>query len=211
MNISFTITVYNEQEELQKLKSAIQNIKSINDEVIILHTYKNIEETQKSLFSDIQEIALSFADKYENFHFQNKFSDLKNYLIGLASKDYICNFDADEFCTMETFEAWKQIIQSNQHDVYYLPRINTVSNYTLDDIKKYKWIINEHGWINWPDYQPRIFKNFANIKWVGNVHEALTNVQNPAALPADPKFAIIHSKTIQKQREQNNLYETINR
>jgi hypothetical protein len=211
MNISFTITVYNELLELKQLKTLIEQIKEEQDEVVILHTYRDANEQEQALFKDIKQIAESFADRYTNFHFQNKFCDLKNYLIGLATKDYICNFDADELCTIDTFRLWKQAIMANNYDLYYLPRINTVVNYTLDDIKKYKWTINEYGWINWPDYQPRIFKNTRNIKWSGNVHEAITGAVNTAALPADPKFAIIHHKTIQKQRQQNNLYETIKR
>lgn len=211
MTISFTITVYNELFEFDRLVSLIKEVKTETDEIIILHTYKDILEQDGEIFQEIKKISTAITDKYENYYFQNSFSDLKNYLINLATKEYIFNFDADEYFTIETFNSWKKIIDKNNYDVYYIPRINTVDGYTLIDIKNYGWIINDNGWINWPDYQPRIFKNIPNIQWSGNVHETITGSQNLSALPADPRLAIIHHKTIDKQRTQNNFYNTLKR
>ena len=212
MNISFTITVYNEYTEFQKLVQILKNAKLDDDELIVLHTFKNAAEQDADNFQAIKNIALNMSNIYENFHFQNRFADLKNRLNELATKNYIFNFDADELCSIDTINKWKQIVlNSPQHDLYYIPRINTVSNYTIEDIQKYRWNINANGWINWPDYQPRIFCNNNSIKWHGNVHEAIVGYKNAVALPTEPKLAIIHHKTIERQREQNSLYETINR
>lgn len=212
MSISFTITVYNEYTEFQKLSQILKDAKSYDDELIVLHTFKHDAEQDTDNFQAIKNIALNLSDTYENFHFQNKFADLKNHLNQLATKDYIFNFDADELCSIDTIIQWKQIVLNHpQYDLYYVPRINTVSNYTIEDIQKYQWNINSHGWINWPDYQPRVFCNNNSIKWQGNVHEAIIGYKNAVALPAEPNLAIIHHKTIERQREQNSLYETINR
>lgn len=210
-NISYTITVYNEFTEFNKLLNIIKQCKTSGDEIVVLHTFKESEDLNTQLFKDIKNIAIGNADIYQNFHFQNKFADLKNALNSLATKDYIFNFDADEICSNDTIKLWKNIILQNNNDLYYVPRINTVSNYTIEDIQEYKWTINNNGWINWPDYQPRIFKNSQQIKWVGNVHESIVGYKNAAALPADPQLAIIHHKSIQRQRQQNALYETIQR
>lgn len=211
MNISYTITVYNEISEFNKLIDTLNSFKSVHDEIIVLHTFKNDNELSSSIFKDIKNKAMSIADIYDNFYFQNKFADLKNTLNSLATKDYIFNFDADELCSPDTLSLWKNIISQSNNDLYYVPRINTISDYTIEDINKYKWNINTNGWINWPDYQPRIFKNNNQIQWVGNVHESIVGYKNAVALPADPKFAIIHHKSIQRQRQQNALYETIQR
>ena len=173
-----------------------------------MHTYRDEAEKQTENFKAIEELCKN-VDIYKNYHFQNKFAELKNYLNSFATKEFIINFDADEFASSDTVKLWKQVISENNNDLYLVPRVNKVRDYTLDDIKKYNWQINQNGWINWPDYQPRIFKNNGKIKWEGNVHEQLMGQENTAALPADPRFAIIHNKDIDRQRKQNELYENI--
>lgn len=209
-NISYIITVYNEIEELQRLLKIIVSVLTDKDELIVVHTYKNEKDKMANFYAQIQNMVIACGGFYHNFYFQNKFADMKNFANQLATKHYIINFDADEFASFETIQLWKQSI-NNKNDLYYLPRINTVERYTLADIQKYKWQINNNGWINWPDYQPRIYKNSKKIQWVGDVHEHLVGFESAAALTADPKLAIIHNKTIEKQRKQNQLYDTINR
>jgi len=208
MDISYTISVYNELEELKQLLSLLELSKTNKDEIVIVHTYRNEEEKQTDNFKHIKHLC-NHVDVYKNYHFQDRFAELKNYLNGLATKDFIINFDADEFAATDTIKHWKQIIAESSHDLYFVPRVNKVRDYTDEDVKKYNWNINSNGWINWPDYQPRIFKNNGNIKWQGDVHEQLTGYLDGAGLPADPRFAIIHNKGIDRQRKQNELYENI--
>lgn len=207
--ISFTISVYNEYIELQNLLEIVKSAQTPQDEIVILHTYKNEDEKTSGLFQEIDQLSKQYSNIYKNFHFQNHFAEMKNSLNSLATKEYIFNFDADEFASLDTINLWKNIVNNNDNDLYYVPRINTVSNYTLEDIKKYGWNINQKGWINWPDYQPRIYQNNGKIKWVGDVHEHLEGFVNRTALPQDPRLAIIHSKDIERQREQNEFYESI--
>ena len=208
--ISFTISVYNEYIELQNLLEIVKSAQTPQDEIVILHTYKNEDEKTSGLFQEIEQLSKQYSNIYKNFHFQNRFAEMKNSLNSLATKEYIFNFDADEFASLDTINLWKNIVNNNNdNDLYYVPRINTVSNYTLEDIKKYGWNINQKGWINWPDYQPRIYQNNGKIKWVGDVHEYLEGFVNRTALPQDPRLAIIHSKNIERQREQNEFYESI--
>ena len=35
------------------------------------------------------------------------------------------------------------------------------------------WNANDNGWINFPDYQMRLYKNDKKIKWTKPVHEQL--------------------------------------
>lgn len=209
MDISYTITVYNELEEIERLLQLLQLAKSSNDEIIVVHTYREEKEQNTETDKKIQELCKD-VEIYKRYHFDNKFAEMKNFTNSLATKDYIINLDADEFASVETINIWREAINAD-NDLYHLPRVNTVTDYTLDDVKKYNWQINTNGWINWPDYQPRIYKNNGNIKWIGNVHEQLTGFTNAAALPANPQYAIIHHKAIEKQRSQNTLYENITR
>lgn len=209
MNISYCITVYNEFIELQKLLETLKHsIDRSTDELVVVHTYRDNTEKHSPWFMNIQKLCSSRIMTYKNFHFQNKFCDLKNYLNSLATKDYIFNFDADELATPDAITSWKNYI-NDEHDLYYVPRVNTVSDYTQEDIDLYGWKINEYGWINWPDYQPRIFKNNDSIKWEGNVHEQITGYKSAVAIPPNPQMALIHQKTIERQRKQNSYYENI--
>lgn len=209
MSISYTISVYNELSELARLLEIVKSNKTKEDEIIIVHTYRDESEKVSPNFKDIQKLSSAFANIYKTFHFENHFALMKNYLNSLATKEYIINFDADEFASSDTINLWIKIISENNNDLFLVPRVNTVIGYTLEDIEKYKWIINNNGWINWPDYQPRIFKNNGKIKWTGDVHEQLIGYEQMAALPQDPRLAIIHHKEIIKQRKQNQLYENI--
>lgn len=207
--ISYAISVYNELPEINRLLSILSEYINDNDEIIVVHTFKNEKEKTAKLFEDISSKCREHCDIYENFHFQNNFADLKNYLIDLSTKDYIINLDADEFVSIETLDSWSSMIYSQNKDLYYIPRINTVNGYTLEDIKKYGWTINQNGWILWPDYQPRIFKNNEQIRWSGKVHEHISGFANHYVMPTSPNLAILHHKKIAKQREQNNLYDQI--
>ena len=207
--ISYTISVYNELPEFFRLMELISAAKKKNDEIIVVHTYKDEKEQKLQNFQDIQNIAQGFADTYKVFHFENRFAEMKNYLNSLATQPNIINFDADEFASSETIGLWRNILMQDAADLYYVPRINTVTGYTLEDVKKYNWQINSNGWINWPDYQPRMFKNNNKIKWIGDVHEQLIGYEKALALTQDAQLAIIHHKDIIRQRQQNKLYENI--
>ena len=62
------------------------------------------------------------------------------------------------------------------------PGVNTVEGLEDKHIQKWRWSINELGWINWPDYQWRIWKNKPEIKWKNKVHEVLDGYKNLCSL-----------------------------
>jgi hypothetical protein len=70
-------------------------------------------------------------------------------------------------------------------------------------------MVNEHGYVNWPDYQWRIYKNTKHIKWENRVHERLVGFNSLTNLPAKPEYALNHIKSIERQEKQNALYDTI--
>ena len=127
-----------------------------------------------------------------------------------ATKSYIFNLDADEDYPENAFPMLRSLVSNNpQYDLFNLARINIVEDLTLSDIKKYGWFVNGDGWVNWPDFQSRLYKNNGNIKWRGVVHENLSGATNIANIQPDPSTAILHYKHIDRQRIQNNLYDKI--
>jgi hypothetical protein len=207
--ISYCVTVYNELEEASRLLPLLKSVIKDFDELVVIQTFKNDHEKTTDHYSAIEKICKLYADKYSVFHFQNNFAALKNYMTSQASQSYIFNFDADETMDTTNIEILRQEILSMDIDLFYLPRINIVDGITEEDIKKWSWNINEKGWINWPDYQPRIYKNNGQIHWAGSVHERLEGFKSSAAINDDGRVAIIHHKSIDRQRTQNTLYDQI--
>jgi GT2 family glycosyltransferase len=206
--ISYCIAVYKEFFEIQRLLKILNENKNQDEEIIVIQTHKEEQEKSDPNYIKIKEFCEKNSDKYSEFKFENNFADLKNYLNSFASKDYILNIDADEYLKKESFDPIREIIKNNNNDLYYLPRINTLDGATQEDFVKYGWVQNEFGWINWPDFQPRLYKNNKNINWIGIVHETITGV-NSEGLINSPEMALIHHKDINKQRQQNDLYESI--
>ena len=207
--ISYCVTVYNEIEEVSRLLPLLKNVKKDFDELVIIQTFKNDNEKITESYAAIEKICKLYADKYSSFHFQNNFAALKNYMTRQASQPYIFNLDADEWMFEHILQELRQEIVSIGIDLVFLPRINTVDGLTKEDIKKWNWTINEKGWVNWPDYQPRIYKNNRQILWAGSVHERLEGYKSSAAVNDDGRVAIIHHKNIDRQRAQNNFYDKI--
>jgi hypothetical protein len=208
MNISYAITVCNEDKELESLLNLLHNHITEEDEIIIL---SDLHNTAKEVLDIIQ----FYSENYNLVkHFKrslNKdFASQKNFLFDLCEKDYIFNIDADELPNVYLLENIKSILDKNNTvELFILPRVNIVNGITKEYITKMRWNVNEKGWINWPDSQQRISKNNDKIRWNGKVHERLIGYNNVANFPLDEKFCLYHIKEFKKQIEQNNFYSTI--
>ena len=142
--------------------------------------------------------------------FKDHFADWKNQLTELCSGDYIFQIDADEYPHDNLIENLPSILENNpNNEIYLVPRVNTVSGLTDEYIKKWGWRVNEQEWVNWPDYQWRIWKNKQGIKWVNKVHEKLEGHKTYGVLPAMEELSLYHPKEINRQIKQNKFYDTL--
>lgn len=201
MKISYAITVYNELEEIKRLISFLQQYKRPEDEIVVLYDNNGTKETFDYLKS-VEGIKLAWDN------FQHHFAEWKNKLTSLCSGDYIFQVDADEIPNDVLIENLPIILENNV-DVILVPRINTVQGITPQHIQAWGWKQNEKGWVQWPDFQWRIFKNLPDIKWKNKVHEILDGYKTYSNLPELEEYAIYHPKTIQKQELQNNFYNKL--
>jgi hypothetical protein len=126
----------------------------------------------------------------------------------MCSGDYIFQIDADELPNETLIENLHSILENNV-DVILTPRVNIVQGITPQHIQAWGWKQNEKGWIQWPDYQWRIYKNDSNIKWVNVKHEILDGYKTFANLPELEEYALYHYKTIERQEKQNSYYNTL--
>lgn len=203
MKISYAILTHNEGDYIPKLLSFLtKNIRK-EDEIIVVDDFS----TDKTTLD-----ALEYYDDKINLY-QRKFdgdASQKNYLNSKCTGNYILQLDADEIMLKEFIHNLPSILENNKVDVFYLPRINTVNGLTQEHIKKWGWNINEKGWVNFPDYQMRLYRNCKEVKWEGLLHSKIVGFKTYIALPTDNElFCMIHLKEISRQEEQNNLYDQI--
>jgi hypothetical protein len=127
----------------------------------------------------------------------------------MCSGDYIFQIDADEMPSLTLIQSLHDLIEYNKDvDVYLVPRVNTVEGMSQDHIQQWGWNVNEDGWVNFPDYQWRIYKNIG-IKWINKVHERLDGFNRYSLLPSTKEYSLYHPKTIERQVKQNDYYNTL--
>jgi len=207
MKISYAITVCNELDEITRLLNFLIKAKRKEDEIVILFDKK---KGTPEVWQRVSELKGDDCCSYYAKTFKHHFADWKNELTKLCSGDYIFQIDADELPHKILIEKLPSILEGNpDNEVYLVPRVNKVSGLTEEHIKKWGWKVDSQDRVNWPDYQWRIWKNKPNIKWVNKVHEKLEGFETYALLPGMPELALYHPKTITKQEEQNNYYNTL--
>ena len=142
--------------------------------------------------------------------FDGHFANWKNKLTEMCDGDWIFQIDADEMPHMDLIEYLPEIILSNpDNEVIRVPRVNTVHGLTEEYVRQWGWRVNDKNWVNWPDFQWRIYKNNTKIKWVNKVHEVLEGYSTYSDLMKEEAFSLYHPKDIEKQVKQNNYYNTL--
>ncbi len=206
MKISYAITVCNELEEVKRLVNFLLSNKRKQDEIVILYDTNGSIEVYDYV-DNVDEIEDVFVIK-DNF--TGHFADWKNKLTSYCKGDYIFQIDADELPTEDLITNLPYILEVNQDvDVFLVPRINTVEGLTHDHIRQWRWVVNDKGWVNFPDYQWRIYRNNSTITWKNKVHEVLQGFKTSTLLPAEEVYCLHHPKTIERQEKQNNYYDTL--
>jgi len=207
MKISYAITVCNEFIEIQRLLGFLLENKREKDEIVILYDTKNGTKEVEQVLDHYNS-----TFKYYSLHktpFENHFADWKNKLTSFCTGDYIYQIDADEMISAYVLDFLPEVLLYNNVDVIKVPRINTVEGLTQEHINKWGWGVNEKGWVNFPDFQWRVYKNNDKIKWINKVHEVLTGYKSVSYLPLEEPWCLQHPKTIERQEKQNKLYSNI--
>jgi glycosyltransferase involved in cell wall biosynthesis len=205
MKISYAIPVCNEHEELMRLLSILVTNKRDEDEIVV-------QCDQGNTTPEVYKVLDQFYGKVNviEFPLKGNFSAFKNNLKKHCTGEWIFQIDADEYVTIEFLQNLHLILQDNPTiDVFLLPRINTVEGLTQEHIQRWRWNVNEKGWVNFPDLQPRILQNLPKINWDNKVHEVLMGHNTWATLPLEDDYCLYHPKQIERQERQNNLYDLL--
>ena len=152
--------------------------------------------------------------KFKEIAWDDKFDVQKNNSLELSEKMWVVWIDADE-----TYEHlfWNQLFwymaEATQtgSDCVSVSRINTYTDVEdISIVKKFAedkgWEVNGFGWVNYPDFQQRVFRN--NMRFEGSVHEVIKKCGLQMILyPVN----CIHKKTLRKQIDSLKMYENIER
>jgi glycosyltransferase involved in cell wall biosynthesis len=207
MKLSYAITACNEHEEIIRLVTQLLNYKEENSEIVVLL------DTPKSSPEMIEYLELQAnADKITLIEamFEGEFAGWKNFLNSYCKGEWIFQLDADEYLEPDLIVNLEELLGANEDkDLIVVPRINTVEGLTDEHIQKWKWNVNDKGWVNFPDVQTRIYKNKETIGWQGKVHERIVGFESYTAFPLDEVYCIKHPKTIERQERQNDYYDTL--
>jgi len=200
MRITYAICVCDEHNELNSLLSFLTKVIDDEDDINILVDSGKVTKEVRCVLEKFNERII-----VNERTFCGNFSNHRNYHITKCSGDYIFVLDADEIPKEELIKN----IKSFDSDVLNIPRINIIPGYTEEWCKSMNFSVNDFGWINWPDYQGRFFKNDGKIKWSLGLHERLIGSDKVSNLEANPRVALWHIKSIEKQNKQDTFYKNL--
>jgi len=211
MQISYAIPVCNEHVELEKLLFFLIKHIDENDEIVVQCDQGNTtSEVHKVLDSFKAPVGLKDPLKVIEFPLNGHFSNFKNNLKEHCTGDWIFQIDADELPHESLITNLREVLKLNPTtELFLVPRVNTVEGITQEHINKWRWNVNEKGWVNWPDYQTRIIQNGPKIKWQNKVHEQIVGASTQGVLPMEEEWCLYHPKGIKRQEIQNNFYDTL--
>ena len=201
MKISYGITVHNEVDELERLLSKLLVGIEEQDEVVIC-----VDGNHEGVRDVIKLYSIDSRVIHYNRKLDGNFADHKNSVIEKSSGDYIFHIDADEYPHDTLLRQLKQILEINNVDLIWIPRVNTIDGMKDEHIRKWGWRVTEKKWVNYPDYQARVFRRDSEIRWTRPLHEHIVGCKTYAHLPPHEELSLYHPKTIEKQEQQNLFY-----
>ena len=128
---------------------------------------------------------------------EDNFETQKNFALDATTQEWRLLIDADE---QYEHLFWNQLswhiaqAVADESDCVSVPRINIVDGLTQDMVERNGWKLSHFNWINYPDYQQRLYKR--NCRYVGQTHERIVGAEKPTAIMGQH---IIHRKSASRQ------------
>ena len=208
MKITYAVTVADEIKEIQTLLPLLIENKREDDEIVVQYDNQKVSVDVLEYLND-----LTFEKKINKtigYPLNGDFGTYKQHLTQNCTGEWIFQLDADETIDPILIQGLSNILAGNENiEMFFIPRINIVNGLTPEHIQKWRWNVNEKGWVNFPDVQGRLYQNKQSIFWAGKVHEQLQGFESYTIFPQDETYCIKHIKEIERQEKQNALYETL--
>lgn len=215
MKLTYAIAVCNESRDLYSLISFLKRVKDTEDEINVLIDTKHVTPQVLSVLNHFKDDIVTCERDFDD-----DFSAHRNFHTSQCSGDYIFVLDPDEMPKETLINNIKNIITETKADLIKVPRINICLGATDQWYKAHGFVVNELDWVNWPDYQDRVYKNDPNIRYGNSIHEIITGCKTQTALKPNPQVALLHIKAVEKDnnrwtdgklklREDENLYDSL--
>lgn len=202
--VTYAVEVCNEDRELYSLLSFLVKTKESGDDInVLVDSGKETPEVLKV----IEQFADSITVCKRNF--DGDFAAHRNYHIEQCKGDFIFMIDADEMPQEALIKNIKKPLMETSCDMVYVPRINICPGFTNEWLERCKFSVNEAGFINWPDFQGRIFRNVEGIRWNKSLHEKIEGFKSAISLEANPLIALWHIKSVERQDKQDQFYKQL--
>jgi hypothetical protein len=209
INVTYAITVCNELNEITTLVDFLKDRIGKEDEILIQYDEDSVTDSVKSYLTILSQLHTD-SIKIIGFSLNNDFAAYKNNLKNYANGIFIFQIDADEKPSEYLLENIHDFLEANKDvDLFFVPRINTVEGLTKEHIQKWRWNVNDKGWVNFPDYQTRLYRRTSEICWEGKVHERIVGYNTLSIIPSEEIYCLYHHKQIERQEKQNAYYDTI--
>ena len=209
INITYAVTVCNELEEITKLINFLHPRIQSDDEILIQYDEDSTTDVVKQYLLIMSQLHNTNI-RVIAYPLNNDFASFKNNLKDNANGIFIFQIDADEIPSEYLIENLHDLLEYNKDvDLFFVPRINTVEGLTPKHIKKWGWNVSDKGWVNFPDYQTRLYRRTSEIEWENKVHERIKGYNTLSVLPAEEDYCLYHPKQIERQEKQNAYYDTI--
>jgi GT2 family glycosyltransferase len=204
MKLTYTIQVCNESRELFSLLNVLTRIIDDEDEINVVADSKNVTDKVERVLEHFKNRINVFKRPFDGFGKNDNFHK------EMATGEYIFGMDADEIPQESLIKSVKKIIKETGAEIIAVPRINIHPGITEQEATDFGFNINEVGFINWPDYQTRIYKKCDHIYWTDELHTKLTGSTKFIGIKPVPTFALWHIKSMDKQKSRWKLDESGN-
>lgn len=184
--ISVVINTRNEEKNLPR---ALQSVKSLADEVVVV----DMHSTDKTC-----EIAKRTGAKVYIHPETGYVEPARNFAISKATGDWILILDADEEIPIKLAKGLKKLIKNPKASFYRIPRKNIIFG---------KWIKHSRWW---PDHNIRFFKKGA-VVWSEVIHSVPETRGKGLDLEVEEGLAIVHYNydSISQYLERMNRYADV--
>ena len=140
MKISYGITTHNEADELNRLLEILIHKTQPEDEIVICVDGEDdgVRFVLDSWTAQYGHDGMKVIKVYQR-KLEGDFAAQKNSVIENCSGDYIFHIDCDEYPNEILLEQLKPILEMNDADLIWIPRVNTVDGITEQHIKQWGW------------------------------------------------------------------------
>ena len=165
--LSVVVNTYNEAKLLSR---ALDSVKSIADEIVIVDMHSS---------DDIEAVAKKYGAAIYQHERVSYVEPVRNFALSKATGDWILLIDPDEELPTSLKEKIKETILDSNADFFRIPRKNLIFG---------KWI--KHAkW--WPDYNIRLFKK-GKVAWSEIIHSVPTTIGRGLDIKDEERYAIVH-------------------